>query len=123
MTCLNGLVIGIVGTLLIVGVAEHFFGKGSPLLGRVPRWSEGVATKVEQRTLNGLGLFCLVCQTVITLFVALLFFQEPMNRRALVLVIGWLTASLLFGLLFALLGTRTATVIYGYDGKRRTSPD
>jgi hypothetical protein len=123
MSFLNGLTVGIVVTLLIVGVAEHFFGNGSPLIGRVPRWGQGVATKVEQRILNGIGLLCVVFQTVITVFVALLLSQEPMNQRGLVLVIGWLTASLIYGLLLAFLGTRSATVIYGYDGIERTSPD
>jgi hypothetical protein len=123
MSCLNGLVIGIVGTLLVVGVAEHFFGKGSPLIGRIPRWRQGVATKVEQQTLNGFGILCIVCETVLTLFFALLLSEAHTNHYDLVMVFGWLTSSLLFGLLFALLGTRTATAIYGYDGKERTSPD
>jgi hypothetical protein len=122
MSFWNGLLIGIVGTLLIVGIAEHFFGNGSPLLGRIPRWRHGVATRVEQRTLNGAGLLCLVLQTLITLFVALLLSQQPVNQRGLMLVIGWLTASLIFGLLFAFLGTRSASVIYGYDGTQRSAP-
>jgi hypothetical protein len=123
MSFSNGLVIGVVATLLIVGVMQHFFGNGSPLVGRVPRWRQGVATKVEQRTPNGMGLFCLVCQTVITLFAALLFSQEPMNQGAIVVVLGWITSSLIFGILFAFLGTRSTSVIYGYDGTQRTAPD
>jgi hypothetical protein len=123
MSFWNGLVIGVVGTLMIAGVAEHFFGNGSPLLGRIPRWRHGVATKVEQRTLNGIGLLCVVLQTLITLFVALLLAQEPINQRGLVLIIGWLAASLTFGMLFAFLGTRSASVIYGYDGTQRSAPD
>jgi hypothetical protein len=118
MSYLNGLATGIVGTLLIIGVVEYFFGNGSPLLGRVTRWREAVATTVEQRTLNGLGLFFIVCQIATTLFVALLL-SELAIKRDLILVIGWLTASLTFGLLLALFGTRTATAIYGYDGKEQ----
>jgi hypothetical protein len=123
MSYLTGVVIGIVGTLLIVGVVEHVFGNGPPLLGRVPRCSKGVATKVEQRTLNGLGLFFIVCQIATTLFVALLLSELPVNQRDLILAVGWLTASLTFGWLLALFGTRTATAIYGYDGKEQSSPN
>ena len=115
MTFFNGLTIGIIGTLLVVGVAQHFFGSGSPLVGRIPRWRQGVATKVEQQTLNGFGVLCIVCETVLTLFFALLFSEQRMHHHDTMVVLGWLTSSLIFGILFSFLGTRTATVIYNYD--------
>jgi hypothetical protein len=123
MNFCNGLTIGVIGTLLVVGVANHFFGKGSALVGRIPRWRQGVATKVEQKTLNGFGILCIVCETVLTLFFALLFSEAHTKNYDLVVVFGWLTSSLLFGILFSFLGTRTATVIFGYNGTQRTFPD
>ena len=101
--------------MLIGGIIEWFNRSGSPFVNHVPRWRQGVATKLEQQTLNGYGIVLVVCQGVITLLIAALLSEPLKFQYGLFLVIAWFAASLVFGVLFAYLGTRSATIVYRYD--------
>jgi hypothetical protein len=116
---IGGVLMGASSACLVAGVVQWFSNRRRARLKPDPFKTNGVVTKIEQRKLNGAGLTCVVSQSAITLFFALLLSEDGMYHHLLALIIAWFAATFMFGVILAIGGYRSETSTYGYEEQER----